>query len=418
MADKRIADDFLYGNREQRKERRTLRKKNLLERKVYKKNAKKLGDPRTYTNATLKQMKVNDKGEMSALINAQEVYTPIWNAQSNLNTSLSNLNAAERSLSGAPQTTISGNNQNTGILNVSNEKQNGKPKWKFPVINAIKDVIGDIKENKQTRNLRKKALKEEYNQWIEDLKLTEGDNFNEDRVPSYRKWKKKWNAGDFVGNTISDEDRDKLKALEFNKGKPIEEQKVFHNGKYILRSELEKTINPVTGGNIQERETAVLENRPEKFSDFDHLTTWQNQAGDNKFKEGESVTVGGQKYTWKKRTTEGTNTFGGRTYTTAIGELHWVADITTYKNMSFKKAFRKARNAHGGHGGEFIWNGKYYHTGYGSESSHTPSKEARASWGQKRKGGVRKKHKGGCKKCGGMYQDGGFLESPIPRLFE
>ena len=36
MADKRIADDFLYGNREQRKERRTLRKKNLLERQVYK----------------------------------------------------------------------------------------------------------------------------------------------------------------------------------------------------------------------------------------------------------------------------------------------------------------------------------------------------------------------------------------------
>ena len=500
MANKRIADDFLYGNRERRKERRTLRKKNILERKIYNRNAKRLGDPKVYTNAMLDQMRNTDKGEMSALRNAQEVYTPIINSNRTLSKSLSNINSLENQLYGSSQTTIKGNNLDTkGIINVSNEKKNK--------VNPIKNIIGNIKENVKTRKLRKQSLKGEYNKFIDDMKLIEGDNFNEDRVPSYRKWKKKWNKGDFVGVGIADKDKGKDKLI----------------------------INPAIKENIQKRETAVLENRPEKFSNFDHLFKWQTQAGDYKFKDGEKFQIGKDSYTYKSDDGSGSAGFvptviktdkslysyqkvwdlydqekgplydkwGGNKegyfkkydpdydYSSSsdeddfnkyveISQGWWDSDsgqeykdkhnIKRKKQMGgikkyqtggeigdgkkgFKEAFREAKNA-----GKktFMWNGKSYHTRTkeeGEKKKDYSLQKLFAKQGSKRDGsksfplteddqrfnhpwsqinqseedmkrGIRNKKKkskkqtGGCKKCGGMYQDGGFLSPPVPRLFE
>jgi len=495
MADKRIADDFLYGNREKRKERRTLRKKNIVERKVYRKNARRLGDPKAYTSAMLNQMQIDDKGEMSALKNAQAVYSPIINSNRSLSNSLSNVNQAENSLYGSSQTTVKGNKLGTkGIMNVSDKKKNKE--------NPIKKIVNSITEGVKTRKLRKKALKTEYNNFIDDIKLIEGDNFNEDRVPSYRKWKKKWNKGDFEGKSMADEDRDRLEALQFNKGKPMSEQKVFNNGKYILRSELEETINPITGGNIQERETAVLENRPEKFSNFDHLFKWQTQAGDYKFKDGEKFQIGKDSYTYKSD--DGS---GGAGFVPTV--------IKTDKSLySYKKSWDLYDEEKGPLFEKWGGNKEGYFAKYAPEYDYSESsdeddfnkyveisqgwwdsdsgQEYKDKYNIKRKkqmggikkyqtGGVkdaagigkvkrklnikrkisnvfnrkklkrqeriaiatagnnpkmspeklksylsgkgsqRKKQKGGCKEgmeCGGMYQDGGFLSPPVPRLFE
>ena len=44
-----------------------------------------------------------------------------------------------------------------------------------------------------------------------------------------------------------------------------------------------------------------------------------------------------------------------------------VKNLGVNDSMSFSKAFRTARNKHGGKGGTFTWKGKKYHTGLGSE---------------------------------------------------
>tara|TARA_R110002050_G_scaffold216407_5_gene352483 strand:- start:1020 stop:2534 length:1515 start_codon:yes stop_codon:yes gene_type:complete len=503
MANKRIADDFLYGNREQRKERRTLRKKNILERKVYKRNAKRLGDPSSYTNAMLGQMKTDDQGEMAALKHAQDVYTPIINSNRSLSNSLSNVNQYENQLYGSPQTTVRGNNLDTkGIINVPDKKKD----------NPIKKIIGNIQEGIKTRKLRKQALKTEYNNFIKDIKLIEGDKFDEDRVPSYRKWKKKWNKGDMMGVGLSDEDRNKLEALAFNKGKPMSEQKVFHNGKYILRSELEKTINPVTGGNIQEREAAVLENRPEKFSNFDHLFKWQTQAGNYEFKDGEVFQIGKDSYTYKlddgsggagfvptaaskpKKTDKSLYSYQkawdlADPYISSEDEdfvptgplAKWRGNMIGYfakyapsydygssgvsedfdkyveisqgwwgsdkgkeykgkHNIKRKKQTGGIRQYQtGGVKGEIVRPGGpvvftkdkngnkievFDHTQEGRELARIFGETGVAKWRKDEKktreslSPKQKKQTGGCKECGGMYQDGGFLSPPVPRLFE
>lgn len=292
MAEKRIADDFLYGDREKRKERRTLRRKNIIERRLYKKNARRMGDPSSYTDAMIDQMKLDDKGEMQALKYAQEMYTPIFNAQSNFSNSLKNLNTIETQLHGEPQTLAFGSpaGDDQSIINVPDDKNKRRP---------IKNLITNIKEGIKTRNLRKQSLKKEYNNFIEDMKLIEGENFDPEKVPSYRKWKRKWNAGDFIGTGLPEEDRERLLALKWNRENP-DNQKVFHEGKYIFRSELEKIIDPTTGANIKEREQSFLDNMPENFTSFGHLMAWQQKAGDYRFKEGESIQVAGKNYTWKK----------------------------------------------------------------------------------------------------------------------
>lgn len=388
-----IADEFLYGNREQRRERRALRKKNRIERQLYKKKAKEDKIPKNFRKAVVKQMKVEDRGEMDALKNAQSFYGDLWSAQQDFQSSLGNLQDAERSTMGGDNITginqygdldasINKNLVTSGVMDEGKVDEILDKDYRRsqlgPRKNIISNITRGIKQNIQNRKLKKQELKNQYNSYIEDMKLIEGENFDEERLLPYRKWKKKWKRGDFEGVLLEDHER-----------------VILQNRNELNERAKENVIPTKTIEDIEEEELAegkdaqyYLDNQPESFQNFGQVVTWQMKAGDYKFKEGESVTVGGKKYTWKK----------------SDGEFDWVAETPEYKNMSFRQAFRKARNAHGGRGGEFIWKGKYYHTGYGSEPAHTPSAEAKASWGEKKKGG--------------MYQDGGFLDPPVPRLFE
>tara|TARA_R110002020_G_scaffold238021_1_gene450425 strand:- start:3517 stop:4932 length:1416 start_codon:yes stop_codon:yes gene_type:complete len=470
MATKRIADDFLYGDREKRKERRTLRRKNIIERQLYKKNAKRLGDPSSYTNAMLGQMKTDDKGEMMALKNAQEFYTPIYNSQNSLSNSLKNLNKIETSLYGSPKTkVISGpaatENTQTGVnvdADIINSAGSGKR-------NPIKNIISNVREGIQTRKLRKQSLKTEYNNFIEDMKLIEGDDFDADRVPSYKKWKKKWNQGDFVGSGLPENDRERLKALQWNENNP-DNQKVFHEGNYIFRSELEKIIDPTTGANIKEREQSFLNNMPKDFTSFAHLMTWQQKAGDHKFKEGEEIKVSGKNYVWNKddgwiEAKEDKSLYSYRKSYNMWeddkgGPLqdhlnkYYVGDLERYfhhhdpdydfSSTSSEDDFNKYVEISQGWwdsdsgqeykdkynikrkkqtGGVHHAGGLYHNINHKKKSGTSNSKKnstISAKAYKNMKSGF-KKQKGGCREgmeCGGMYQDGGFLSPPVPRLFE
>jgi hypothetical protein len=84
------------------------------------------------------------------------------------------------------------------------------------------------------------------------------------------------------------------------------------------------------------------------------------------------------------------------------------------KKQTFKEAFRAARNA-----GKktFMWEGKSYHTRTKEDmETNKPHKNTKELDPDRRD--MSEQDWRDYRKDSGMYQDGGFLSPPIPRLFE